>query len=135
MGDLLLDRVTHWYHASREWIKKAVILDGVYVFNNPWSLQSMEKHTAYCAMIRLGVPVPETWLVPPKEYEPKPDLKPTLERYARMFDLDEVGLVATRLFMLGHTARAQVSKIDGVNLGTAPEFGDSDHNWAVYTTR
>ncbi|MGA0060588.1 MAG: hypothetical protein ACO3RU_13475, partial [Planctomycetota bacterium] len=34
--DLVVDRLTHWYHTRREWIKKAVILDGTYVFNNPW---------------------------------------------------------------------------------------------------
>jgi hypothetical protein len=33
------------YHTSREWIKKAVIMDGLYVFNNPWSVQSNEKQT------------------------------------------------------------------------------------------
>ncbi len=89
--DLVIDRLTHWYHTSREWIKKSVVMDDVYVFNNPWTIQSMEKHTSYCAMMRLGLPVPETWLVPPKEYEPKPDLRPTLERYARLFDLGQVG--------------------------------------------
>jgi hypothetical protein len=89
--DIVIDRLTHWYPQSREWIKKCVIMDGVYVFNNPWSIQSMEKQTSYCAMMRLGLPIPDTWLVPPKEYEPKPDLKPTLERYARMFDLEDVG--------------------------------------------
>ncbi len=89
--DVLLDRLTHWYHTSREWIKKAVLMDGLYVFNNPWSLQSMEKHTAYCAMMRLGIPVPDTWMVPPKEYEDSPDLEPTLQRYARLFDLHQVG--------------------------------------------
>ncbi|MDX1502935.1 MAG: hypothetical protein R3325_11290, partial [Thermoanaerobaculia bacterium] len=89
--DVVLDRLTHWYHTSREWIKKAVILDDLYVFNNPWSLQSMEKHTSYCAMMRLGLPVPDTWMVPPKEYEPTTDLAPTLERYAHMFDLGEIG--------------------------------------------
>ena len=89
--DVVIDRLTHWYSTSREWIKKAVILDGLYVYNNPWSVQSMEKQTSYCAMMRLGLPVPETWLVPPKEYETNPDLQPTLERYARMFDLDDVG--------------------------------------------
>jgi hypothetical protein len=26
----------------------------------------MEKHSAYCAMIRLGMHIPETWLIPPK---------------------------------------------------------------------
>ena len=89
--DLVVDRVTHWYGTSREWIKKAVIMDGVYVFNNPWAIQSMEKHTSYCAMMRLGMPIPDTWMVPPKSYEPQPDLEVTLQRYARMFDLGEVG--------------------------------------------
>lgn len=89
--DVVLDRLTHWYHTSREWVKKAIIMDGLYVFNNPWSLQSMEKQTTYCAMMKLGLPVPETWLIPPKEYEPKADLEPTLQRYARMFNLGEVG--------------------------------------------
>lgn len=89
--DVVLDRLTHWYHTSREWIKKSVLMDDLYVFNNPWSLQSMEKHTSYCAMMRLGLPVPETWMVPPKEYEKLADLQPTLERYAKMFDLGEIG--------------------------------------------
>ncbi len=89
--DLVIDRLTHWYHTSREWIKKAVLMDGLYVFNNPWSVQSMEKHTSYCAMIRLGMPIPETWLLPPKEYENSPDLETTLERYAELFDLGAVG--------------------------------------------
>ena len=89
--DLVIDRLTHWYHTSREWIKKAVIMDGLYVFNNPWSVQSMEKHSTYCAMIQLGMPIPDTWMVPPKAYEPLPDLQPTLHRYARLFDLGTVG--------------------------------------------
>ncbi len=89
--DVVLDRLTHWYHTSREWIKKVVLMDDTYVLNNPWSLQSMEKHTSYCAMMRLGLPVPDTWMVPPKEYEKSADLQPTLERYARLFDLGEVG--------------------------------------------
>jgi hypothetical protein len=89
--DVVLDRLTHWYHTSREWIKKATIMDGLYVFNNPWSLQSQEKHSTYCAMMKLGFQVPDTWMVPPKAYDPLPDLQPTLERYARLFDLAEVG--------------------------------------------
>ncbi|HLT36145.1 MAG TPA: hypothetical protein VK034_07665, partial [Enhygromyxa sp.] len=59
--DVVIDRLTHWYHTSREWIKKAVIMNGLYVVNNPWSVQSMEKHTAYAAMMHLGMPVPKTW--------------------------------------------------------------------------
>jgi hypothetical protein len=89
--DVVIDRLTHWYHTSREWIKKAVVMNGLYVFNNPWSVQSMEKHTSYSAMMHLGMPIPETWMIPPKSYEPTPDLKPTLSRYAKLFDLGRVG--------------------------------------------
>lgn len=89
--DVVLDRVTHWYHTSREWIKKSIVLDDLYVLNNPWSIQSMEKQTTYCAMMRLGLPVPRTFMVPPKEYEGHADLKVTLDRYAQLFDLGEVG--------------------------------------------
>ena len=89
--DVLLDRLTHWYHTSREWIKKAVVMNDLYVLNNPWSIQANEKHTSYAAMMRLGLAVPDTWLLPPKEYEPAADLQVTLERYARLFNLGEVG--------------------------------------------
>lgn len=89
--DLVIDRLTHWYHTRREWIKKAVIMDDVYVFNNPWAVQSMEKLTTYAGMIRLGFPIPETWLVPPHSYDPMDDLEVTLERYARLFDLGAIG--------------------------------------------
>lgn len=89
--DVVIDRLTHWFGASREWIKKAILMDDLYVFNNPWSVQSMEKHTSYSAMMRLGMPVPETMMIPPKAYEDQPDLQRTLEQYARMFDLKEVG--------------------------------------------
>jgi hypothetical protein len=89
--DLVIDRLTHWYHTSREWIKKGVVMNGLYVFNNPWAVQSMEKHTSYVAMMHLGMPIPETWMIPPKAYDPTPDLKPTLVKYARLFDLGEIG--------------------------------------------
>lgn len=88
---VVIDRLTHWYHVSREWIKKAILLDDLYVYNNPWSLQSMEKQSTYCAMMRLGLPVPETWLIPPKAYDPSPDLEPTLRAYAHYFDLGVIG--------------------------------------------
>jgi hypothetical protein len=89
--DVVLDRLTHWYYPSREWIKKAVIMNDLYVFNNPWSIQSMEKHTSYCAMMRLGLPVPETWLIMPKSYQLTADLETTLKSYADLFNLDEIG--------------------------------------------
>jgi hypothetical protein len=89
--DVVLDRLTPWYPTSREWIKKAVVMNRLYVLNNPFTLQAMQKHTSYAAMMRLGLPVPRTWMLPPKEYENVPDLQITLESYARMFDLREVG--------------------------------------------
>ena len=113
--DVVLDRLTHWYHTSREWIKKAVLLDDLYVLNNPWSLQSMEKQTSYCAMMRLGLPVPRTWMVPPKAYEQHDDLAPTLERYAKLFDLEEIGEdLGYPLFMKPYDGGAWVgvNKID-----------------------
>ena len=73
--DVILDRLTHWYHTSREWIKKSIIMDGTYVLNNPFSIQAMEKHTSYAAMMRLGLPVPETWMLPPKNYVPTADCR------------------------------------------------------------
>jgi len=89
--DVVLDRLTHWFHTSREWIKKSILMDDLYVLNNPWSVQSMEKQTTYCAMMELGMPIPRTWLVPPKAYAPLPDLQRTLRSYARLFDLGIVG--------------------------------------------
>ncbi len=113
---VVIDRLTHWYHTTREWIKKAVLLDGVYVFNNPWTVQSMEKQTTYCAMMRFGLPIPTTWLVPPKEYEHRDDLQVTLERYAEMFDLGEIGRrVGYPMYMKPYDGGAWrgVSRIDG----------------------
>lgn len=89
--DVVIDRLTHWYSTSREWIKKAILLDDLYVYNNPWSLQSNEKHTSYAAMMRLGLPVPETWMLPPKAYEASDDLQETLRKYARLFSLEDIG--------------------------------------------
>ncbi len=114
--DLVIDRLTHWYNVRREWIKKAVLLDDLYVFNNPWSVQSMEKLTTYAAMIRLGFPIPKTWLVPPKEYAaPEADLDFTLREYARYFDLPSIGeKVGYPLFMKPYDGGGwrAVSKID-----------------------
>jgi hypothetical protein len=89
--DLVVDRLTHWYHTSREWLKKGILMNDLYVFNNPWSIQANEKHTSYCAMIALGMPIPETWMIPPKSYDDHPDVKPTLRKYGKLFDLGQVG--------------------------------------------
>ena len=117
--DVVLDRLTPWYQTSREWIKKAVVLDDLYVLNSPFTLQAMQKHTSYAAMMRLGVPVPRTYLLPPKEYprtDPlAEDLDITLERYAQMFDLPSIGEeIGYPLFMKPYDGGAWVgvSKID-----------------------
>jgi hypothetical protein len=116
--DLVIDRLTHWYYPSREWIKKSVVMDDLYVFNNPWTLQSMEKHTTYAAMMRLGMPVPDTWLIPPKSYEPAPDLDRTLRSYANLFDVGRIGdALGYPLFMKPYDGGAWVgvSKIDSAD--------------------
>jgi hypothetical protein len=117
--DVVIDRLTHWYTVRREWIKKAVLLDDVYVFNNPWSVQSMEKLTTYAAMIRLGFPIPETWLVPPKSYAGDPaDLEFTLKQYARHFDLPAIGAgIGYPLFMKPYDGGGwrAVSKVDNAD--------------------
>ncbi len=115
--DLVIDRLTHWYNPRREWIKKAILLDDVYVFNNPWSVQSMEKQTTYCAMMRLGLPIPRTWLIPPKEYATwESDLRHTLHHYAKLFDLSKVGeSLGYPLFMKPYDGGGwrAVSRVDG----------------------
>jgi hypothetical protein len=65
--DLVIDRLAYWHYHPREWLKKAALVNGVYLINNPFTFQSMEKHSAYCAMIRLGLPIPDTWLIPAKQ--------------------------------------------------------------------
>ena len=122
--DVVIDRLTHWYHTSREWIKKAILTDDLYVFNNPWSLQAMEKHTTYCAMMRLGFPVPDTWLIPPKAYVESPDLQPTLRKYAKLFDLGQIGeKIGYPLYMKPYDGGAWV----GVT-----QIEDSDALYAAY---
>lgn len=107
--DVVIDRLTHWYQPSREWTKKAIVTDDLYVFNNPWTLQSMEKHTTYCAMMRLGLPVPDTWLIPPKSYAESADLQPTLKRYAKLFNLGDIGdKIGYPLFMKPYDGGAWV---------------------------
>jgi glutathione synthase/RimK-type ligase-like ATP-grasp enzyme len=113
--DVVLDRLTHWFMHRREWVKQQVVVNDTYVLNNPWSIQANEKHTTYAAMARLGVPVPTTWLLPQKDYEPKDDLKVTLSRYADLFDLGQVGAkIGYPLFMKPYDGGAWVgvTKID-----------------------
>ena len=63
-------------------------MDDVYLLNSPFTFQSMEKHAAYCAMIRLGLKVPETVLVPYKNPLDHAKYAYTAARYNQPFDLD-----------------------------------------------
>jgi hypothetical protein len=96
--ELVIDRLGWWYDLAREWVKKCALMNDVYLLNNPFTFQAMEKHSAYCAMMRLGLKVPETWMVPHKLPAPMhrreymaPKLEHMAARYNRPFDLAEVG--------------------------------------------
>jgi len=88
---LVIDRLAWWYYVPREWLKKIALMDGVYLLNNPFTFQAMEKHSAYCAMMRLGLKVPDTWLIPHKQPPANPRFLRTAERYNAAFDLEEIG--------------------------------------------
>jgi hypothetical protein len=88
--DLVIDRLAYWYYHPREWLKKVALMDDVYLLNSPFTFQSMEKHAAYCAMIRLGLKVPETVLVPYKNPPDHDKYAYTAQRYNQPFDLDAI---------------------------------------------
>ena len=87
---LVIDRLAHWYFVPREWLKKIALMDDVYLLNNPVTFQSMEKHAAYCAMMRLGLKIPDTWLIPHKNPPANERFPYTASRYNRQFELSEV---------------------------------------------
>ena len=87
---LVIDRLGWWYPMPREWLKKVVLMDHIHLLNNPFTFQAMEKHAAYCAMIRLGLKVPETWMLPNKTPPDNPRFAGTAQRYVRYFDLEAV---------------------------------------------
>ena len=88
--DLVIDRIRHWYDHPREWVKKAALLDGTYLLNNPFTFQAMEKHAAYAGLLRLGFDVPRTWLLPPKDPVDDHRFATTAARYNAAFDLDAI---------------------------------------------
>jgi len=98
--DLVVDRLAYWYYHPREWLKKVSLMDNVYLLNSPFTFQSMEKHAAYCAMMRLGMKVPETVLVPYKNPPDHDKYAYTAQRYNRPFDLDAIaGQLGYPLYM------------------------------------
>jgi hypothetical protein len=95
---LVIDRLAWWYDLPRAWLKKVSLMDDVYLLNNPFTFQSMEKHSAYCALMRLGIRVPETWLIPHKVPTALPRFEYMTEKFAEVapkylapFDLMEIG--------------------------------------------
>ena len=88
--ELVIDRLAHWYYHPREWLKKASLVNGTYLLNSPFTFQSMEKHSAYCALVRMGLNVPPTTLVPYKNPVDNVRWAYTSEKYNREFDLDKV---------------------------------------------
>ena len=93
--DVVIDRLAYWYYHPREWLKKVALMDDVYLPNSPFTFQSMEKHSAYCALIRLGMNVPDTVLVPHKNPVDNVRWAYTSRNYNDAFDLvaiaDEMG--------------------------------------------
>jgi hypothetical protein len=114
--DLVIDRLAYWYYHPREWLKKVALTDDVYLLNSPFTFQAMEKHAAYCAMLRLGLKVPETWLVPPKQPVDNARFAYTATKYNRPFDLDAIAeKIGYPLFMKPYDGGAWVgvSRITG----------------------
>jgi len=87
---LVIDRLAYWYYVPREWLKKIALMDDVYLLNSPFTFQSMEKHAAYCAMMRLGLKVPDTVLVPFKDPPDHAKFAYTASRYNQPFDLEAI---------------------------------------------
>jgi hypothetical protein len=87
---LVIDRLAYWYYVPREWLKKGALLNDVYLLNNPFTFQSMEKHSAYCAMMRLGLKVPETWMLPTKKPPENERFPYTAAKYNVSFTLEDI---------------------------------------------
>lgn len=97
---VVIDRLAHWYYTPREWLKKVALMDNVYLLNDPFTFQAMEKHAAYCAMMRLGLKIPDTWLLPTKKPPENERFPYTAARYNRPFRLEDVAAeIGYPLFM------------------------------------
>ncbi len=122
--NLVIDRLAYWHYQPREWLKKAALLNDVYLLNNPFTFQSMEKHTAYCAMLRLGLHIPETWLIPPKAGPDTDKYRRTAERYHDFFDLPAIAAnIGYPLYM---------KPFDGGGWRGVSRIGNEDDLWKAY---
>jgi hypothetical protein len=97
---LVIDRLAWWYEVPREWLKKVALMDDVYLLNSPFTFQAMEKHAAYCAMLRLGLKVPRTVLVPHKHPPANERFEYMAAKYNLPFNLGEIAAgIGYPLFM------------------------------------
>lgn len=87
---LVIDRLAYWYYHPREWLKKASLMNDTYLLNSPFTFQAMEKHSAYVAMLRLGMKIPKTVLVPYKNPVDNVRWAYTSARYNDPFDLERI---------------------------------------------
>lgn len=87
---LVIDRLAYWYYHPREWLKKAALMNDTYLLNSPFTFQSMEKHSAYVAMLRLGMKIPKTVLVPYKNPVDNSRWAYTSSKYNDPFDLGAI---------------------------------------------
>jgi hypothetical protein len=87
---VVIDRLAYWYYHPREWLKKAALMNDLYLLNSPFTFQSMEKHSAYCAMMRLGMHIPDTVLVPYKNPVDNSRWAYTASNYNDQFDLPAI---------------------------------------------
>jgi D-ala D-ala ligase C-terminus len=116
--DLVIDRLAYWYYHPREWLKKVALMNDVYLLNSPFTFQALEKHAAYCAMMRLGFKVPATVLVPYKNPPDHAKWAYTSAKYNEPFDLDAIAeTMGYPLFMKPYDGGAWV----GVSRVTGPE--------------
>jgi D-ala D-ala ligase C-terminus len=88
--ELVIDRLAYWYYHPREWLKKVALTHDVYLLNSPFTFQSMEKHAAYCAMMRLGLKVPDTVLLPYKNPPDHAKYAYTASKYNKPFDVEAI---------------------------------------------
>ncbi|MEM7333056.1 MAG: hypothetical protein AAF490_13285 [Chloroflexota bacterium] len=122
--DLVIDRLAYWHYQPREWLKKVAMFNKVYLLNNPFTFQSMEKHTAYVAMQKLGLNIPETWLIPPKIGPDSQKFETTAAKYHDLFNLSQIASdIGYPLFM---------KPFDGGGWRGVSHIGNEEDLWKSY---
>jgi len=121
---VVIDRLAYWYYHPREWLKKIALMDDVYLLNSPFTFQSMEKHSAYCALMRLGMEVPNTVLVPYKNPIDNVRWAYTASNYNDPFDLQQIAdTMGYPLFM---------KPFDGGGWRGVSKISSSEDLWKAY---